>query len=107
MIVCASVASAAVTGYSYSLGLTGEDAILPNYAFTQVNPLPFTVPALITLILWGYEINILYVMGLYAVYVGIFFTFYLLYRLYMQAYMRISAAVARMRVRAQSGINIL
>ena len=101
VIVCASVASAAVTGYSYSLGLTGEDAILPNYAFTQVNPLPFTVPALITLILCGYEINILYVMGLYAVYVGIFFTFYLLYRLYMQAYMRISAAVARMRVRAR------
>lgn len=104
VIICASVASAAVTGYSYSIGLTGEDAIVPNFAFTQVNPLPFTVPAIITLELWGYKINILYVMGLYAVYVGIFFTFYLLYRLYMQAYARIYAALSRRRVRAQGAV---
>lgn len=83
VIMAASAASAAVTGYSMSLGLEGDDIILPNYAFTQINPLPFEVPPVVTITMWGYEINVLYVLGLYMVYVAIFFAFYSLSRLFL------------------------
>ena len=66
-----------------SLGLEGDDIILPNYAFTQINPLPFEVPPVVTITMWGYEINALYVLGLYMVYVAIFFAFYILSRLFL------------------------
>lgn len=89
VIVIASIASAAVTGFSIRLGLEGDDIIMPNYAFTQINPLPFEVPPVIVLNLWGYEINVLYVLGLYAAYVAIFFAFYGFYRLFLFARMRV------------------
>ena len=85
VMIAAAVASAAVTEYSIGLGLTGDDIIMPNYAFTQINPLPFEVPNVLTITLWGCELNVLYIMGLYAFYVGIFFTFYGLYRLFLFA----------------------
>lgn len=89
VIVIASIASAAVTGFSIRLGLEGDDIIIPNYAFTQINPLPFEVPPVIVLNLWDYEINVLYVLGLYAAYVAIFFAFYGFYRLFLFARMRV------------------
>lgn len=89
VVIAAAVASAAVTGYSISLGLTGDDIIMPNYAFTQINPLPFEVPNILPITLWGYELNVLYLLGLYAFYVAIFFTFYGLYRLYLFLYGKI------------------
>lgn len=83
VIVTASVASALVTSYSIEAGLTGSDILYPNYAFTQINPLPFEVPAIFTVTLWHYDINILYETGLYIFYVAIFFTFYGLYRIWL------------------------
>lgn len=83
VIITASIVSAAVTGYSLKLGLEGDDVLMPNYAFTQINPLPFEVPPVLVINLWGYELNVLYILGLYAVYVGIFFAFYGLYRLFL------------------------
>lgn len=95
VIVAASVASAAVTGYSQSLGLEGDGIILPNYAFTQINPLPFEVPPIFTVELWHYEINVLYVLGLYAVYTAIFFAFYGCYRLFLLARGKVLFAAER------------
>ncbi|MGN0818068.1 MAG: hypothetical protein ACI4L9_03770 [Candidatus Coproplasma sp.] len=85
VIILASVCSALVT--SASMGwhtedgyfLAPEELLYPNYAFTQINPLPFEVPPVITLTIWKYEVNVLYVLGLYAVYVGLFFAFTGLY----------------------------
>ncbi|MGN0814743.1 MAG: hypothetical protein ACI4MH_05900 [Candidatus Coproplasma sp.] len=85
VIILASVCSALVT--SASMGwhtqdgyyLSPDELLYPNYAFTQINPLPFTVPPIVTLTVWRYEINVLYVLGLYAVYVGLFFSFTGLY----------------------------
>ncbi len=82
VIIAASISSAAVTNYLTELGLYGTDA-LPNYSFTQINPLPFEVPAYVTPELFGYEINMLYIVALYAFYVAIFFTFYGFYRLFL------------------------
>ena len=102
VIVAASVASAAVTGYSVSLGLEGDDVIMPNYAFTQINPLPFEVPPVLALKLWGYSINVLYVLGLYAFYVAIFFAFYTLYRLFLLARAAVLLRSERRRALAEA-----
>ena len=98
VIVLASVASAAVTGYSMSLGLEGDDVLMPNYAFTQINPLPFEVPPVVTLNLWGYEVNVLYILGLYAAYVAIFFAFYGFYRLFLFVRGKVLGAAQRRRL---------
>lgn len=79
VIITASVASALVTSASMQFGYDGyileeSEWLYPNYAFTQINPLPFNVP-IWKLTIWRYDLNILYVLGLYAVYVGIFFLF--------------------------------
>jgi hypothetical protein len=65
--------------FSYN-GYTLQEGewLTPNYAFTQVNPLPFEVP-FVKLTIWKYDLNALYILGLYAVYVGIFFVFNGLY----------------------------
>jgi hypothetical protein len=81
VIILASICSALVTSASmtwhtqdgYYLPLDG--LLKPNYAFTQINPLPFEVPPVITLTVWKYQINVLYILGLYAAYVALFFAF--------------------------------
>jgi hypothetical protein len=89
VIILASVCSALVTSASTTwhtssgIYLPEEGLLMPNYAFTQINPLPFTVPPLITLTIWKYEVNVLYVLGLYGVYVGLFFTFIALYYIFL------------------------
>lgn len=105
VIIVASVASAAVTGWSASLGLEGDDLIIPNYAFTQINPLPFEVPPVLVLELWGYEINVLYVLGLYAFYVAIFFTFYGLYRLFLFVHGTIVRSLGERRALAEAAAD--
>jgi hypothetical protein len=81
VIIAASVCSALVTSASSTwhtadgIYLPEDGLLMPNYAFTQINPLPFEVPALITIKIWKYEVNVLYVLGLYAFYVAMFFTF--------------------------------
>jgi hypothetical protein len=81
VIILASVCSALVTSASTTwhtadgIYLPDDKLIMPNYAFTQINPLPFTIPEVLTITIWKYKINVLYVLGLYAVYVGLFFLF--------------------------------
>ena len=96
VIVVATVASALVTsyldGYTYQGYVLGDEVrkaaeflegdlrqqqlqlLLPNYAFTQVNPFPFELPVWGPTI-WNYQVNLLYVLGLYVAYVAIFFAF--------------------------------
>lgn len=96
VIVIASVASALVS--SYSMTWTTEDGrhlvydepyvmgdgyIMPNYAFTQVNPLPIEVPNILPLGGIFAYINIFYVFLVYLAYVGLFFAFYGLYRAFL------------------------
>lgn len=79
VIIVASVASGLVTsasmGFTYD-GYTLQDGewLYPNYAFTQENPLPFKLPML-KLTIWRCDLNALYILGLYAAYVAIFFAF--------------------------------
>lgn len=89
VIVTASVASALVTSASMEwhtadgVYLQPDEWLMPNYAFTQINPLPFEVPPVLTVKIWNYEVNLLYVLGLYAVYVGLFFAFYGFYKAFL------------------------
>ena len=81
VIIAASVCSALVTSASMTWTtddgymLSPDELIIPNYAFTQNNPLPFALPPVWTLRIWNYELNLLYILGLYAAYVAIFFAF--------------------------------
>lgn len=77
VIVVAAVSSALVTSasmeFSYGGYTLGESEWLyPNYAFTQNNPLPIQEPVL-PVTIWRCEMNIAYLIILYAVYVGLFY----------------------------------
>lgn len=105
VIVVATISSALVTSYltDYSYGghVLGEVAdspqlLLPNYAFTQINPLPFEVPVW-GLTIWKYEVNLLYVLGLYVAYVGIFFAFNGAYYAFLAVRKRVLVALLRRR----------
>ena len=77
VIVVAAVSSAVVTSVSMNFSYGGyvlEKPIEPNYAFTQVNPLPIPEPKLFIRI-WRCDMNIAYLIILYAVYVGLFYIF--------------------------------
>lgn len=77
VIILAAVCSALVTSASMTWhtadGIYLDTPVFPNYAFTQINPLPFVVPPVLTIKIWNYELNVLYLLGLYAVYVAMFF----------------------------------
>ena len=47
-----------------------------NFAFTQVNPLPIEVPGWLNFHIGSCEVNPIYLLGLYAVYIGLFFIFF-------------------------------
>ncbi len=89
LIILASVCSALVTSASMTWHtddgyyLSETEWILPNYAFTQINPLPFKVPDAWMLRIWNYDLNVLYILGLYAVYVAIFFAFTAAYYIFL------------------------
>ena len=81
VIILATLASGLVSsfleGYTYngySLSYENGDFNLPNYAFTQVNPLPVNVPV-IPLKIWKWEMNLLYVALVYVAYVCLFWAF--------------------------------
>lgn len=79
VIIIASLASALVTsasmGFTYNgYTLSEGEYLKPNYAFTQENPLPFTLPVW-KLTIWRCDMNLLYILGLYAAYVAIFYAF--------------------------------
>ncbi len=94
VIILAAISSALVTDFLTNMGLSiGEgineatglpfDMTPPNYAFTQVNPLPFAVPNLIPLGGAFRHINVFYVILVYIAYVCLFFAFYGLYRAFL------------------------
>lgn len=81
VIILAAVASALVTEFLTDMGLsvgegTGFDMTPPNYAFTQVCPLPIRVPNLIPLGGAFRHINAFYVILVYIAYVCLFFAFF-------------------------------
>lgn len=61
-----------VDGYGNHL----PELLYLNFAFTQVNPLPIEVPGWINFQIGVCEVNPLYLIGLYAVYIGLFFAFF-------------------------------
>lgn len=89
VIILATVASGLVSsfleGYTYN-GYTlhydkdpnKTDFNLPNFAFTQVNPLPIEVPE-VPLKIWKWNMNLLYVILVYIAYVCLFWAFNGLY----------------------------
>ncbi len=83
VIIVASLSSALVTSASMGFSYDGytlqyipeldiDEWLYPNYAFTQENPLPFELP-MWKLRIWRYDLNMLYILGLYAAYVAIFY----------------------------------
>lgn len=81
VIILAAIASALVTDFLTKMGLSvgsapTDDMTPPNYAFTQINPLPFDVPNLIPLGGAFKHINVFYVILVYIAYVCLFFAFY-------------------------------
>ncbi len=81
VIILATVASGLVSsfleGYTYgdyTLSFENGDFNLPNYAFTQVNPLPIEVP-MVPLRIWKWDMNIFYVLLVYLAYVCLFWSF--------------------------------
>lgn len=111
VIVVATISSALVTsyltdytynGFVLSEVATSEQLLLPNYAFTQINPLPFEVPVW-GLTIWKYEVNLLYVLGLYAAYVGIFFAFNGAYYAFLAVRKKVLVALQRKRTLVGAG----
>ena len=114
VIVVATVASALVTsyldGYTYQGYVLGDEVrqaaellegdlrqqqlqlLLPNYAFTQVNPFPFELN-IWSVTIWKADVKLLYVLGLYAAYVAIFFAFIGAYYAFLAVRKRILARV--------------
>ncbi len=81
-----------VDGYTITVGSginpdTGLpfDMTPPNYAFTQVNPLPFDVPNLFPLSGAMQYINLFYVILVYIAYVCLFFAFFGGYKAFLAA----------------------
>ncbi len=77
VIIIAAVASALVTSASMTFSYGGytlqeSEWLYPNYAFTQKNPLPIPEPVL-NVRIWKCDMNIAYLIILYAVYVGLFY----------------------------------
>ena len=123
VIVVATVSSALVTSYlegytynGYVLGdevrqaaeaLTGDlkqqqlQLLLPNYAFTQVNPFPFELN-IWSVTIWKADVKLLYVLGLYAAYVAIFFAFNGSYYAFLAVRKKVLAKLV-MRVPAVEG----
>lgn len=104
VIVVATISSALVTSYltDYSYGgyilgeVATEQQLLPNYAFTQINPFPFEVN-IWGVTIWKYEVKLLYVLGLYAAYVAIFFAFIGAYYAFLAVRGKILARIAKKR----------
>ncbi|MGN1104278.1 MAG: hypothetical protein ACI4QI_05315 [Candidatus Coproplasma sp.] len=72
-------------------GSEGLGYIRPNFAFTQVNPLPIEIPWPIEFGGFMSYINIVYVLIVYVSYVGLFFGFYGLSEAYLAVIGRIIA----------------
>ncbi len=79
VIVVAAFTSGIITSASMNFSYGGytlaeDEWLIPNFAFTQINPIPVNLP-LIPLRIWRYDFNALYLIILYTAYVAIFYTF--------------------------------
>lgn len=79
VIIIAAVASGLVSSASMSFEYGGYvlqegEWLTPNYAFTQINPVPIPVYN-VPIVIWKCEFNLLYLIILYVVYVGLFWAF--------------------------------
>ena len=93
VILIATGVSVAITNAS-ATWVDGDGNHLPellylNFAFTQVNPLPIEVPGWINFHIGVCEVNPLYLIGLYAVYIGLFFIFFLIQLVVQKTYRRL------------------
>lgn len=105
VIIIAAIASALVTDYLTGLGLSigsapTDDMTPPNYAFTQVNPLPFEIPNLIPLGGAFRHINVFYVILVYIAYVCLFFAFYGAYMAFLAVRKAVLAKLAERKAPA-------
>ncbi|MGN0823863.1 MAG: hypothetical protein ACI4MB_02200 [Candidatus Coproplasma sp.] len=80
------------------VGVGSPGYMRPNFAFTQVNPLPFEFPWPIKLGGFMSYINVLYVLVVYIAYVGLFFGFYGLSLAYLAVLKVITTKVAQRTV---------
>ncbi len=92
-IIIATVVSGVVTSYSMTLSyngvyLTEEELIVPNYSFTQIDPLPIYNPPNIPFTIWKYEFNLFYLIFLYLFYVAIFYAFNGMYYIFIYCHKR-------------------
>ncbi len=76
-------------------GVGSAGYIRPNYAFTQVNPLPIEVPWVIKLGGFMSYINLFYVLLVYIAYVCLFFAFYGAYMAYLAVFNKIKSGYER------------
>lgn len=101
VIVIASLASTLVSYFSTTWttadGVHLSVPLTPNYAFTQVCPLPITIPNLIPMGGVMQYINVFYVLLVYIAYVCLFFAFYGLYRAYLPLYAKAYAKITEKR----------
>ena len=97
VIIVAAVASGLVTSASMSFTYDGytlseSEWIIPNYAFTQINPL-FANFHVVPIKIWKCEFDLIYLIGLYAFYVAIFWAFIGLYYAFLAVRKRVLAKV--------------
>lgn len=107
VIVVASVASGLLTSASMSFTyngytLTEEEWLMPNFAFTQINPLPVALP-MVPLTVWKYDFNALYLLILYLAYVAIFYLFNGAYYLFLYLRKKIAAGKSVKELPAAQG----
>lgn len=101
VIIAAAISSGLVTSASMSFSYDGytlseNEWIIPNYAFTQTNPLPIPVPV-VPLKIWKCELNLLYLIALYAAYVALFWSFTGMYYAFLAVRKAVLARLALKR----------
>ena len=106
VIIIAAVASGLVSSYLNAYEYNGfklPDYALdrpPNYAFTQVCPLPVTLP-LVPLQIWNCTLNLFYLILLYVAYVCLFWAFTAAYYLFLLIRKKTLAAILKKRAAAE------
>lgn len=106
VIIIAAVASGLVSSYLNAYEYNGfklPDYALdrpPNYAFTQVCPLPVELP-LVPLQIWNCTLNLFYLILLYVAYVCLFWAFTGAYYLFLLIRKKTLAGIAKRRGTAE------
>lgn len=77
VIVIATITSNIISNFSFKLGFT--EVIYPNYAFTQISPIEADLPQFMNIKIGYVNVDFLYLIILYAVYIAIFYTVYVVF----------------------------